>query len=145
MDKLGVDLSKGPDLKEVVLSQRERSKTLVEMAQKSKFLYEEDVALDTVLLKKHFSAEALQALQLLVQRLQVVNDWTKANIHEALNSVVAELGIKLGIIAQPVRIAVTGTTVSPSIDETLYLLGTTKSLKRLQDAIEQTKELSYEP
>lgn len=141
LEKLGLDVSNGPDPKEVVVAQRERCKTLVEMAQKSAFFYTDEVVLQGDLAKKHFNKEAVQALHVLVERLKTISSWTTENIHGVMSAVVEELAIKLGLIAQPVRIAVTGGTVSPSIDVTLYLLGKTRSIQRLSDALSQMEEI----
>lgn len=142
LEKLGVDLSKGPELSQVVIAQRERCKTLVEMAEKSQFFYVDEVIIEGDLSKKHFTPDAIEGLRQLIEKLEQVTDWTKESIHDVMTALVAELGIKLGVIAQPVRIAVTGTTVSPSIDITLYLLGKEKTLRRLRDALSQIEEVS---
>lgn len=137
MEKMGMDIKQGPALTEVVLLLRERSKTLVEMAEKSRFFFEE-VALSEDLIEKHFATEeSLHVLRKLIQHLTDLAEWNKEAIHQALTSLTEELGIKLGMIAQPVRIAVTGTAVSPSIDATLALLGKEKTLQRLTEALEQ--------
>ncbi len=140
-DKRGVDTSKGPDLKEVVKAQRERCKSLVEMADKSQFLYQEDVLLPEDLVKKHFTNEAFTALAAIIVQLKALPSWQGEEINNTVKSVSEELGIKLGIIAQPIRIATTGGTVSPPIDATLFLLGKEKSLHRLEDALALKNEL----
>jgi glutamyl-tRNA synthetase len=136
MLKKGIDTEKGPPLKEVVVALRERSKTLVEMADKSKIFYEHQaITYDKELMNKHFTPEAVNALKALTTRLSKLPEWKPQAIHDAMNAIVEELGIKLGVIAQPMRIAVTGTTVSPPVDVTLYLMGKEKTLERLQGAL----------
>lgn len=137
MDKRGIDLAQGPQLEEVVVALRERSKTLVEMAEKSEFFYANQIIMDETLVQKHFTSEAIQALRAFATQLNAISDWTKDAIHGVMTALVEERGIKLGVIAQPVRLAVTGTTVSPSIDVTLYLLGKAKTIQRLLDALSQ--------
>ncbi len=134
LEKRGFDLSQGPDLKEIVLAQRERCKTLVEIADKSQFLYQ-NINIEESLLQKHFTSEVRPALQAMGQRLMQLNNWTAANIHEVMAAIVTEFDIKFGLIAQPMRIALTGGTVSPPVDVTLALLGKEKSLQRLHYAI----------
>lgn len=143
LEKLGLDVSKGPDLAQIVLAQRERSKTLVEMAQKSRFFFEDEVIIDGELAQKHFTPEVIHALQMLIEVLEKITDWSTESIHQALKAVTDGLSMKLGMIAQPVRIAVTGTTVSPSIDLTLNLLGKKKTLQRLRDAFVQFEEIGF--
>lgn len=139
--KLGLTLENGPPPTEVIVAQRERCKTLVEMAERSRFFYEDNIIMEGDLAQKHFNKDAVAALHLLVERLEVLPAWTKEAISGAMTSVVEELAIKLGLIAQPVRIAVTGGTVSPSIDVTLYLLGKTRTIQRLKDALSQMEEI----
>lgn len=142
MEKRGIDLQKGPALTEVVKAQRERCKTLVEMADKSQFLYQDEIMIPGDLANKHFNRAAIPAMRALLDRLKDLSDWTAATIHDVMSSVIAELDIKLGLIAQPVRIAATGTTVSPPVDVTLYLLGKERTVQRLQEALIQMEELT---
>lgn len=142
LDKHGVDYSKGPDLEAVVLTQRERSKTLVEMAEKSRFFYADDIVIDGDLASKHFNHEVFKALHIFIARLTELSDWTKEEIHLVMTTLVEELGMKLGLLAQPIRLAITGTTVSPPLDITLQLLGKEKTLRRLKDALTQMEEVS---
>lgn len=138
---LGVNIEGGADLKEVVCALRERSKTLVEMAQKSQFFYLEEIVLPESLVTKHFTQEICVALATLIQNLEQLSEWKKEVIQSTIASLSEALGIKLGLIAQPIRVAVTGMTASPSIEVTLYLLGKEKTLRRLKEALSQAKEL----
>jgi glutamyl-tRNA synthetase len=61
-------------------------------------------------------------------------DWSAPAIHEAINGLAAAKGVSLGKLAQPIRLAVCGGTVSPPIDATLAILGKTESLARLAKA-----------
>ncbi|MFU8798217.1 MAG: glutamate--tRNA ligase, partial [Gammaproteobacteria bacterium] len=70
------------------------------------------------------------------QQLAELADWTAEAIHQILISTAEQHGLGLGKLAQPVRIAVTGGTVSPPIDGTLKLLGREKVLTRLDRAIQ---------
>jgi len=77
----------------------------------------------------------LPGLEALRTKLAALTDWSAAALHDALNSTAESLGLKLGKLAQPVRVAVSGGGVSPPIDATLELLGREKSLARLDRAI----------
>lgn len=125
MEKLGINYLQGPALTDIVLLQRERSKTLVEMAEKSRFFYEDNLA------AIEFPADSILALKKLRDELQKVTEWTDAAIHQAINAIAESLGLKLGKLAQPLRLAVTGGTVSPPIDSTLRLIGKERVLARL--------------
>lgn len=135
--QLGCSVEKGPALEKVVEAQKERCKTLLEMAQRSQFLYGDVVSFDEKAQEQHIQQAALNPLKTFVEKLSVLTDWETQAIHDALSEVVSELGIKLGQLAQPIRVAVTGGTTSPSIDVTLNLLGKELTLKRLNDAIKK--------
>lgn len=139
LEKEGCNLSAGPQLEEVVIALRERCKTLVEMAQKSRFLFIERIEMDEEAKSKHLTQSSLDGLNLFVSKLSALDSWTAENINAALKAVMAELEIKMPKIAQPIRVAVCGNTVSPPIDVTLSLLGKTKTLERIQTAINELK------
>jgi glutamyl-tRNA synthetase len=134
MQQLGIDVSQGPSLVEVVKAQAERAKTLREMAEKSRYFYG-DVQYNEEAVKKHITPDVLPALQALTAGLVGLSDWGKEAIHALINETAEKLGIKMGKIAQPLRVAVTGDTVSPSIDITLVLLGKEQTLARLNKVI----------
>jgi len=133
--RIGVDSDDQQLLEGVILAQRERAKTLKEMAQNSRFFFSEEVLMDPKAVAKHLTADALQLLGKARGRLASLRQWNAAAIHDALNGLAAELQVGLGKIAQPLRVAVTGTAVSPPIDATLALLGRERSLKRLDAAL----------
>ena len=119
----------------VILAQRERTKTLKEMAQASRFLFTDALEFDAKAVAKHLTAEARAMLATLRARLAALPDWQATSIHGAIEALASELGVGLGKVAQPVRVAVSGGTVSPPIDTTLVLLGKERSLARLDRAI----------
>ena len=138
-EQAGVDLSKGPDLKDVVATQAERCKTLVEMCQMSLYFYTDAIEYDEDAVKKHLRPVVLEPLTALYERLKVLNEWQKDKIQECINEVSAQFDINMGKIAQPLRVAVTGSGMSPSIDMTLYLLGKQRVLSRLEGALEKIR------
>jgi glutamyl-tRNA synthetase len=84
---------------------------------------------------KHLSVDGLNTLTKVSERLHGLPDWNTDAIHAALNALAAEAQTGLGKIAQPVRVAVTGTAVSPPIDATLALLGRERTLARIDAAL----------
>ena len=118
-------------LEGIVLAQRERAKTLKEMAENSRFFFGDDVVLDAKAAEKHLTADARALLGELSARLKSLSDWTAQSIHAELEKLAAEKSLGLGKIAQPLRVAVTGGTISPPIDATLALLGQPRTLARL--------------
>lgn len=135
-EQLNIDVSNGPSLEEIVNTQKDRAKTLHEMAEKSRFFYEDLTTYDDAAIQKEFNEQTPLILQSLSSHLSALPAWQKEAIHEVITKVAQELDIKMGKVAQPLRIAVTGGTVSPSIDQTLVLLGREKSLARLERAQE---------
>jgi len=83
----------------------------------------------------HLKPDVLEPLTELRERLAGLPQWTAEAIHAAVNGLAEARGLKLGKIAQPLRVAVAGRAVSPPIDQTLALLGREKTIKRLDRAI----------
>jgi glutamyl-tRNA synthetase len=133
--RMNIDPSKGPDLLEVIKVQQERCKTLVEMAQASAIFYKPEIEYNPDDVKKHLVPELVPAFKLFRDKLAALPDWHKEPVHVVLKETAEALGLKLGKLAQPVRVAVTGGTVSPSIDATLFLIGREATLSRLDQAI----------
>jgi glutamyl-tRNA synthetase len=134
-DRMGVDTQKGPALTALVRAQQERAKTVKEMAESSRFFYEGFKEYDAEAAAKNLTAEALPGLTALRERLANLTEWSAAEIHTAVQATADALQLKLGKLAQPVRVAVSGKTVSPPIDVTLEVLGRERSLKLMDDAI----------
>jgi glutamyl-tRNA synthetase len=135
MDKLGVDLTQGPSLVDVVQAQADRAKTLKEMAEKSQIFYS-GIQYNEEAVKKNLTPDVKEALTEIRNGLTTLADWTKEAIHQVIADTAEKLSLKLGKIAQPVRVAVTGDTVSPSIDVTLFLLGKDRVVERLGQGID---------
>jgi len=136
LGKLGVDPAQGPPLVEVVKAQRERAKTLVEMAQNSAFFYREPEGYDEKAAAKHLKPEIAPALAALAKAIEALDEWTPAALHGVVERTAQGNGLDFGKLAQPVRVAVTGRAVSPPIDVTLHLLGRERTLARLRKAVE---------
>jgi glutamyl-tRNA synthetase len=141
LGKFDIDPARGPDLIEVVKAQRERAKTLAEMAAASVFFYKEVEHYEPKDAATHFKPEILEPLTELRNQFAVLPEWTAEAIHAAVNGLADARGLKLGKIAQPLRVAVAGRAVSPPIDLTLALLGREQTLKRLDRALEHIRRL----
>ena len=131
----GVDPANGPALADVIVQQRERCRTLLEMAEKSKFFYAEIERYNEKDAAKHLSVKAVPVLAALIENLSAVGDWQAEAIQSGVHGVAEKLGLKLGDVAQPIRVAVSGAAVSPPIDQTLQLLGRERTLARLAAAL----------
>jgi glutamyl-tRNA synthetase len=134
LERQGVQAADEAQLEQIVLAQRERAKTLREMAQSSVFFFRAPVAYDEKAVRKHVTADVPVVLAEAVRGLGSLGDWTAAAIHEVISGVAAARGIALGKLAQPIRLAVCGGTVSPPIDATLAILGKAEALSRLARA-----------
>lgn len=131
---LGYETRLGPELAHVAEIQRHRAESLVEMAQKSGFVYEEPSDYAPKAAKQHLRPVSMPVLDELSTRLDSLTVWTVESTQEAVSDVAAKLGLKLGKVAQPLRVAVTGDSASPGIGETLFLIGKDRTLARLSRA-----------
>jgi glutamyl-tRNA synthetase len=137
LEREEVETGSDAQLEQIVLAQRERTKTVREMALNSLFFFRAPSAYDEKAVRKHVSAEALEMLAESASRLDRLSDWSAGAIHESISGVAAEKGASLGKLAQPIRLAICGGTVSPPIDATLAILGKAESLTRLKRGIAQ--------
>ena len=115
--------------------QRDRARTMAEMADKSRFAFEEYGEFDERAAKKHLRPVALQPLEAIRERLGAVAGWEPEPLHAAVNECAAALSVNLGKVAQPLRVALTGTAASPAIELTLQMVGREASLSRIDRAI----------
>jgi glutamyl-tRNA synthetase len=132
---LGVTASDETLLEGVVEAQRERSRTLKDMAQQSLFFFREFDAFDDKAARKHLTAEAAPLLQAVAAGLDALPDWNARAIHGIIDSVAQRYVVSLGKVAQPLRVAVTGGAVSPPIDVTVALLGPATVSERIRRAV----------
>ena len=133
--RLGLESTDQALLEGVIVAQRERSKTLKEMAYNSRFFFVDSIDVDPKAAAKHLAGDALHTLAQVREQLGPLPRWEAAEIHTVLNDLAAKLQTGLGKIAQPLRVAVTGAAVSPPIDATLELLGRERTLKRIDAAL----------
>jgi len=114
---------------------QERAKTLVELLDMGAYYFAEDVPIDPAAAAKHLAKADPQPVLALRDVLAAVSDWTVAAIQEAFESVLARFQLSLGKLAQPVRVALTGGTVSPGIFEVAEVIGRERVLARLDKAL----------
>ncbi|MFZ7234322.1 glutamate--tRNA ligase [Avibacterium avium] len=135
----GIDTSNGPALSEIVVMLGERCKTLKEMAAASRYFFEDFDHFDESAVKKHFKSGAIEALEKVKEKLTALSQWTAEPIHQAIEQTAEELGVGMGKVGMPLRVAVTGAGQSPSMDVTLVGIGRDRSLARIQKAIDFIK------
>lgn len=134
LGRQGIDADDDAKLEQIVLCQRERSKTMRDMAVNSEFFFRAPSAYDEKAVRKHVNAQIVALLAKVYAALELLVDWSAPPIHEVINGIAAAHGVSLGKLAQPIRIAICGGTVSPPIDATLAILGKPESLARLAKA-----------
>ena len=135
LQQAGFDLAAGPAPADVVLALRDRVQTLKEMSVRAAVWYLPLTDYDAAAVAKHLVPAARTPLTAIRGRLAALDDWSAAAVHDALAATGEALGIGLGKIAQPLRVAITGTQVSPSIDHTVYLAGKAQALARIDAAL----------
>jgi glutamyl-tRNA synthetase len=137
---LGHDIQTGPFIESVIKTLNIRSKTLKNMAEDALFYFAEDVSYDDKAAKKFLKPTALESIQLLIAELESLDHFDEAKLEQAFKSVMEKTGLKLGKIAQPVRVALTGRTASPGIFEIIEIIGKEKVISRLKKAIRFIKD-----
>jgi glutamyl-tRNA synthetase len=135
LGKLGIDPSSGPDPVAVVQAYAERAKTLAEMAAQSAWLYRDFDEYEADAAKKHLRPVALEPLLKVREALAQLPAWEPEALHAAVEQAAAALELKMGKLAQPLRVAVVGAAASPGIDVTLHLLGREACLRRIDRAV----------
>ncbi|MBK1709621.1 glutamate--tRNA ligase [Marichromatium gracile] len=137
MGRLGIDPSTGPELAEVVKAQAARAKTLAELAEISAFCYQDFEAFDETSAKKHLRPVAREALERLRAAFEMMayEDWNPDDLKRVVERVSEELEVKMGKVAQPLRVAIVGRAASPGIEETLMLVGKEATLRRIDKAL----------
>jgi len=138
LNALGLDVELGPDPKDVAEAFRERAETLQHMAASARYCYEDFDEIDPKAVKKNLRPVILEPLKTAREKLAELDDWSCANIARTIEDVAASYEINMGKLGQPIRVAVTGGSVSPPIDVTVWLVGAKRVLQRLDKAIEIT-------
>jgi glutamyl-tRNA synthetase len=113
-----------------------RSKTLVEMAESAGFYFAEEVTYDPVAAKKFLNPGVLGMMKDIQIRIQGIREFTRKNMEKVFVEFIEEKQVKLGRIAQPLRVALTGAGVSPGLFEVMEVLGREKVLERIEKAID---------
>ena len=124
-------------LEKMVKTLRERSKTLVELVDSADFYLTDDISIDEKAATKFLTPEVRAPITKLIEKLTALDDFTEANIEREFSAVLQETGLSMGKLAQPVRVALTGSTVSPGIHEIIAVLGKERTVRRLRSALQR--------
>jgi len=117
-----------------------RSRTLVEMAEGALFYFQDEITYEEKGDKKFLKPSVLDLMEIITARIEALTDFTEKNLENLFLSVMEEKQIKLGKIAQPLRVALTGKTASPGLFEVMSVLGKEKGLARMRKAIDHIQK-----
>ena len=126
-------------LAQLVVLVKERAKTLVDMVDWVRPYFGQTVTFDDEAAKKFLTPAIAPVLSKLLARFEAFQTFSKGEWEESFQQLVEEEGMKMGQLAQPVRVALTGRTASPGLFEVMDVLGRERTLLRLQAGIERTK------
>ena len=135
LQQLGIKFEQSPDLERIIKAQAERCKNLKEMAEKSRFFFQTITDYEEKARNKFFNSDIITSLKEVRNELTKLSSWTQDEIHSVIKTTAEKNQLKLGDLAQPIRLAITGSTVSPPLDTTLFILGETETVNRLNQAI----------
>lgn len=131
----GLDVEVDEKLIKIIMELRQRAKTLLDISNSIDYFYADKIDLDEKAKDKFLTAEIKPVLRDITTGLADLNDFNIDEIRKVFDHIMEERELKLGKIAQPVRVALTGGTVSPGIFEVMDILGKNEVLKRLENAI----------
>lgn len=125
-----------------ILKACENARTLEEIASKSMFLFTDKIEFDPKAVKKVLKKEGVCELLMQIKNtLSGLDTWDETSLHGAIEEICATNQVGMGKVAQPIRVAVTGTTISPGITETLILLGKDRTIKRIDETLKYLENL----
>mgnify|MGYP001808114756 CR=1 FL=1 len=133
--RFGMEKSHKNYLPHIVNTMKARSSTLVEMSEKSKFIFKRPISYEEKAQDKFFDNNILDIFNNTMNALLDLKVWSNESIQEVVKLVSEDMGLKLIFVAQPIRIAMTGNVISPGIGETLFLIGKEESIERLKNII----------
>lgn len=143
LQERNIDASDASYLRSLIPALQPRSKTLVEMADQACFYYVDELVYDAKAAAKFLKPAILEPLRALAARLEKLEDYSETALEVEFVAVMTQFDLKLGKIAQPLRVALTGSSVSPGIFEIITVLGRARVARRLEKAvafIEQSAE-----
>ncbi|MBN1472216.1 MAG: glutamate--tRNA ligase, partial [Syntrophaceae bacterium] len=131
----GTNTSDAGFIKQVIADLQPRVKTLVELANMADFYFADEIHYEEQAARKFLTPEISGYLKAMVVGISAVQDFSKERIEEFLKSFIEKHNIKFKVIAQPLRVALTGKTVSPGIDEVMVTFGKDRVIKKINNAI----------
>ena len=136
LDQLNIEVGDGPVLNEVIDALRDRSKSLVDMAQSCAMFYNDFKEFDEIQAGKVFTQESKLILVDLFTNLNDISSWTAENIHSTIKGICEARDVGFGKVGQPFRLAISGDGKAGSVDISAQLVGKTRTLLRIQMALD---------
>jgi len=136
LKRLEIAFESGPDFNNIVDLYRQRVSTINELVDSILYCFQDFEDYDAKAAKKTLREVALEPLQMLLDELSLLENWQVAEIHDVIENITQKLGVNMGKVGQPLRVAVTGGSFSPPIDETVAMIGKARSIARIKKAIE---------
>jgi len=137
LEQAGYDLASGPAPADLVIALRDRVQTLKDMAERAAVWFGPLTQYDEAAVAKHLTTSAAAPLVAARERLAALESWNVDAVSAALHATAEALGLGMGKVAQPLRVAITGTQVSPDIAHTVYLAGREEALRRIDAALKK--------
>jgi glutamyl-tRNA synthetase len=128
-------------LEKMLATLRERAKTLTELVDAAHYYLSDDIVLDRKAAGKFLTQDTIAPMQTLNEKLAALSDFSEPAIEEAFSATLTEHQLPMGKLAQPVRVALTGGTVSPGIHEVIAVLGKERTIRRLKNALHFIRQL----
>jgi len=136
MISAGLNPEYGPPLSDLADGFRERAETLVQMVESARYCYEDFEEIDAKAAKKNLRPVIQEPLKAARGELAELPEWSKEAIADTIEKTAARFDINMGKLGQPIRVSVTGGSVSPPIDVTLWLVGRERTIARLDQALQ---------
>jgi glutamyl-tRNA synthetase len=131
----GIHAEPGQHLNSLIGTLKQRSKTFIEMADGAQFYFQEKVLIDESVAVKFLTPSVLEPLQQIAQAMESANHFDQPTLEKIFTEILEKSSLKFGKIAQPLRVALTGKTVSPGIFEMMEVLGKDRVAARIKEAI----------
>ncbi len=139
LHKAGIDISTFSEdyITGALATYREKQQQLIDTPLSAKFYFSEDFAVDEEAAKKQFVPENRPRVEKLRDALAGLTDFNADNIQPVFKTTATELGVKVGVLVGPVRVALTGSPVGPSLYHLIEVLGKERALARMEKALSQ--------
>jgi glutamyl-tRNA synthetase len=134
LQHLGIDAADDAFTHQVIETLQLRSKTLKDMARAARFYYMDEPEMDEKAAARFLTPEMADMLNQAADAIEALSDYTQPALESVFKKIMADFNLGFGKIAQPLRVAITGTTVSPGIFEMLLILGKDKTVQRIRRA-----------